>query len=57
MNRIIPTIFPVGLVAIPALAEDTPESYAKVAFTPVLSQMITREQADRFYSGQIKTQW
>lgn len=56
MNRIIQTIFLAGLLALPALAEDTPEPYAKIAIAPVLSQMITREQADRVYSGQIKSQ-
>ncbi len=56
MNRIVQTIFSAGLLAIPALAEDTPEPYAKIAIAPVLSQMITREQADRVYSGQIKSQ-
>ncbi len=56
MKRVVQVMFLAGLVAIPALADDTPKPYEKIAIAPVFSQMVTREQADLVYSGQIKSQ-
>jgi hypothetical protein len=56
MKRYVRLTVLVLLVAFPALAEEAPEPYEKIMIEPVFLQMITRDQADRVCSGQIKTQ-
>lgn len=55
MNGIVfLTVLVLGL-AFPALTEEAPEPYEKIMIEPIFEQIITRDQTDRIYSGQIKT--
>lgn len=44
-----------ALLAFSASAEEKPEAYQAFSITPVFSELITRDQDDRIYSGQIKS--
>ena len=57
MNRhLMCTMLAMGLVLSAQASEDDPEPYRSINIREVFSKMITRDETDRVYSGQIKTQ-
>ena len=56
MNRFLTVTSLILLVARCAFAEEEPEAYQKIKIKSVFSKLITRDKADRVYSGQIKSE-
>jgi len=56
MNRIIAILSLILVVTHCALAEAEPERYQKIKIKPIFSKLVTRDDADRVYSGQITSE-